>query len=292
MTEFLETLAGREVEEHPVEINGRIDPNYKAITNAGNRATFKVVSKGYVPLFNNEFEDFAQSSVKTVNEFYGNDLFSFKHFIVAKEGRRVMAVLQNNEEVNLMGHNVKQNIVLLNSHDTFYSVRVGATHLMNRCSNMFSSADTTVSYHSNGLKDNLENLKSLLAEKGIDSITGLKVMKDFATIKVEDRWLSNFALACLGIDSQKMIAGEVTSNMMQKLSIFNRSLDIECKGLGQTLYGALQGVYHYTSNKHPKATTNDHNFFSSANNLNKKAFGLVYKCYTQAQEQNQKVLLK
>ena len=208
-----------------------------------NKEKLSIMSKSYTPFFNYEFMRMTNDIAKLTN-------YELEGYQEWKGGKIVLAYLKNPNMSQLQGHDIKEYIVLGNSHDGSTSLFIGYAAQMIRCMNAFGSISQNIKlYHTKSIHD-----KALFQTE------------DFSTyIWQRDRFLKE--LDSFGgqemnpVEVEKMCERLVKwkhdePNSTRKSNIMNdmmESMYKEYGELGWTKFGAYQGMTYYTTHEMTKS---------------------------------------
>jgi hypothetical protein len=103
-----------------------------ALTRSDNGQLLSIRSERYHPLFNKDLEELRCRITDQTG-------FSFKGYQEFQKGKKILAFFENpNKNLNICGQEVKDYLVIGNSHDTTSKLFVGTSNFMVRCENQFS----------------------------------------------------------------------------------------------------------------------------------------------------------
>ena len=208
-----------------------------------NKEKLSIMSKSYTPFTNSEF-------MRMTNDIATLTNYELKGYQEWKNGRVVLAYLQNPNINQLQGHDIKEYIVLGNSHDGSTSLFIGYAAQVLRCMNAFGTISQNIKlYHTKSIHD-----KALFQTE------------DFSTyIWQRDRFLKELD----SFGGQEMNPVEVEKmcehlvkwkhdelNSSRKSNIKNLMMSCmhkECGELGWTKFGAYQGMTYYTTHEMKKS---------------------------------------
>ena len=202
-----------------------------------NKEKLSIMSKSYTPFTNSEF-------MRMTNDIATLTNYELKGYQEWKNGRVVLAYLQNPNINQLRGHDIKEYIVLGNSHDGSTSLFVGYAAQMIRCMNAFGTISQNIKmYHTKSIHD-----KALFQTEDFSTYVWqrdrfLKELDAFGGQKMSHQ--QAFTM-CQNITKWEFNKENSTRKRNLVDNMFN-SITKECNELGWTKFGVYQGITHYTT---------------------------------------------
>jgi hypothetical protein len=241
---------GWEVERHtPMTMNkaGLYVPedDYVALKRSDNGSTLHLTNATYTETKNSTFVDYAHK----LSEASGYALEGFAEF---REGEKVLAYLKATDDMVMkhLGLPSENYLVFGNSHNGTTPVFVGSVNILLRCHNAWGRV-------MQGLKVRHTKHQDFRIEMFIDLVRGFREekereamqLKKLSEIEIDHTILDAIANRLLNID-EKLLKGELlpTSTGRRKADLMD-SFTKETSDLGMNLFGAFNGVTHFTTHK-------------------------------------------
>jgi hypothetical protein len=239
-----------EVERHtPMTMNkaGLYVPenDYVALKRSDNGNTLHLTNATYTETKNSTFVDYAYK----LSEASGYALEGFAEF---REGEKVLAYLKATDDMvhKHLGLPSENYLVFGNSHNGTTPVFVGSVNILLRCHNAWGRV-------MQGLKVRHTKHQDFRIEMFIDLVRGFREekereamqLKKLSEIEIDHTILDAIANRLLNID-EKILKGELlpTSTGRRKADLMD-SFTKETSDLGMNLFGAFNGVTHFTTHK-------------------------------------------
>jgi hypothetical protein len=119
-----------QIEELVLTDNRKTD--HFALTRSDNGDLLSIRSERYHPVFNKDLEDIRERLVAKSG-------FRFEGYQEFQNGKKILAFFENpDKDLNICGQEVKDYLIIGNSHDTTSKLFVGTSNYMIRCENQFS----------------------------------------------------------------------------------------------------------------------------------------------------------
>ena len=204
-----------------------------------NEEKLSIMSKSYTPFTNSEF-------MRMTNDIATLTNHELKGYQEWKDGKVVLAYLQSHDHAQLQGHDIKEYIVLGNSHDGSTSLFVGYAAQMIRCMNAFGTISQNIKmYHTKSIHDKALFSTTEFSNYVNQRNTFLEQLDSFGGQEMSPREVEKMC--------QRLIKWKHDEpNSTRKSNIMNdmmESMHEECGELGWTKFGAYQGMTHYTTHK-------------------------------------------
>jgi hypothetical protein len=273
--DFKESL-GWEVERHtPFTItkSGLSVPEekYVALKRSDTMETLSLFRDTYTETKNRTFEEHARQ----LADASGYELEGFAEF---RGGTKVLAYLKATDDLvhQYLGLKSENYLVFGNSHDGTTPLFVGSVNILLRCYNQWGRV-------MQGLKVRHTKNHNYKVDMFIDLVRGFRTEKEqeaivfqkMSEIKIDRGILDALANRLLKIDETKIKEGDVLSSRMGNTkNALMDSLNKETADLGMTLWGAFNGVTHYTT--HIKSSTDTYgNLLGGNMKFNTDAFSFL-----------------
>jgi hypothetical protein len=243
MKATMKTELDWEVQTQEIELGGHVLKDRVALIRSDNQEVLGIRSKNYHPFFNRNMQEL----VDRITDFGG---FQFKGFEEFGGGKKILAFFQNKQgNLKLCGQDVKDYLILGNSHDASSKLFVGTSNYMFRCENQFSEKIRTFERrHDAVVSANEIPIERIIRsyEMGRESLYSR--MEKFGQVKIDLRTIQ--ALKFTLFDS--VIELKDTVSVMQvkettRSKKFDEAVQREMSELGSTLWGLFNGVTRFTS---------------------------------------------
>ena len=267
------------VEKTPLMLPNGTQTPYFGIVRQDNDNVFTTCKDSYIPFQNAELaEMLIRISEKTGYSIHSGGSFNggAKVFLQLESPNKIQGIGENRDSVNgfLTG---------LNSHDGSTSLKWGETNITISCRNTFmaamkalkSSARHTQSIH-NRVEDAIRQLNGVILEE--KSLFDQFIKLSEQPITKTD--IAKVVKSVTDVDILKTSQDkEVSQYAINRANELLRSISQEIKQKGQTKWGLLSGVTHYTSHKMPVPNRENGRLESlytgSGFEINNSAFELV-----------------
>lgn len=257
-----------EVEPAPIfDMEGNIISGFKSIVRTDNGQVLHVGGRQYKPLQNSEFEDLANRFA----EIAGNRLLGFE---TLKGGKQVNAYITSGDSFRV-GEQVNNFTILTNTHDGSSPFTGGIGEFIPRCSNGIS---VYAQQYSARIKHNHEiTQRAALLPLYFESVekqrqSFYEYCEQLAYVRMNERQKQEALAQLFNITQSRELLPVRTQN---RLAEVEHSLAREMNHYGNTAYGFLQGITHYTSNV---LKTRERQLIPTTNtaaDLNKSAFNYL-----------------
>jgi len=239
-----------EVERHtPMTLNkaGVYVPedDYVALKRSDNGRTLHLANATYTETKNSAFEDYAYK----LSEASGYALEGFAEF---REGEKVLAYLKATDDMvhKHLGLKSENYLVFGNSHNGTTPVFVGSVNILLRCHNAWGRI-------MQGLKVRHTKNQDYRIEMFIDLVRGFREEKEkeamqlkrLSEIKIDEKILDGLANRLLNIDEKLLKDNILPSSTGRRKADLMESFTRETNDLGMNLFGAFNGVTHFTTHK-------------------------------------------
>ncbi len=255
-----------EVEETEIySPNGEIIPGYQALRNSRTGEVLNVCGITYTPISNARL-------VEIAHNFCENTPFELEGFATYRGGKKVLAYLKNENPPAFAGHKAQDFLVIGNSHDGSTAFFTGLTNFVYRCENMFSQRNmqTRILHRMNAEQE----LRAMQATHDLyyNELTGVyERAQEMTEHRLTDKELESFANIILDLKEGEPLSTRTQNNRERLLdSIYHETND-----LGKNLFGAFNGVTHYTSHQIQTKNRVFGNPFNIQDTLNQRAYNFA-----------------
>lgn len=240
-------------------------PRRKAIVRDDDGRVLNVVSQGYRPVTNARLRDLARAIGGQCGYVLEQES-SYSH------GARMLIHLRAASPLVIDGHQFKDYMVVGNAHDGTSGVFVGSTQVMVRCSNQFSRiARNARIRHTGDVEAALGVVEAAWAAYAAERDALRRMMEDFSSIRFGREQIAVLAKRLAGTSET---GGKDASAKRRAMEArLTEAIEKETFELGQTAFGALQGVTFYTTHMLPK--THFGNLFGKGARVNAEAARLL-----------------
>jgi hypothetical protein len=225
-------------------MTGQSEPNRFALTRTDNNNLIDIKSKRYHPVYNRDLDAIKDRILETKG-------FNFKGYQEFAGGKRVLSFFENKRnDLQLCGQDVKDYLIIGNSHDSSSKLFIGTSNYMFRCENQFSEKIRTIEWkHNKPFDIELINIVEIVNayEKGRKEL--YSKMQQLQEVKVDMNLVHDLALILLGTESRKeqvMDVPQLKANA--QTTLFLGCIEREIRELGPSLWALFNGVTRYTSN--------------------------------------------
>lgn len=221
--------------EKPIEVPGSDTSAFKALVRSDNQSVISVMSSSYVTFRNQEF-------MKLTTELARLSGMVVKGFADFNGGKRVMGYLESKENAKVVDDELKEYMVLGNSHDGTNKLFVANASKIFRCENMFSHKLRSFEVkHNKAIQFEVHELKTFIAAYHTGRSEVHNMLANFASINVSQSVIDEFINQVLELDKLKMPEQSKRKPALQ--SAINR----EMKSLGSNLWGLYNGLTYFTT---------------------------------------------
>ena len=223
---------------------------YVALKRRDTLETLSLFRDSYTETKNRTFEDYARQ----LADASGYELEGFAEF---RGGTKVLAYLKATDDLvhQYLGLKSENYLVFGNSHDGTTPLFVGSVNILLRCFNQWGRVMQGLKVrhtknHNHKVDMFIDLVRGFRAEKEAEAI----MFQKMAEIKIDRSILDALANRLLNIDETKIAEGDILSVRKgnTKVALMD-SLNRETADLGMNLWGAFNGVTHYTT--HTKSST-------------------------------------
>ena len=241
---------GWEVERHtPMTINkaGLYVPedDYVALKRSDNGTTLHLTNATYKETKNSAFVDYAHK----LAEASGYALEGFSEF---RDGEKVLAYLKATDDMvhKHLGLPSENYLVFGNSHNGTTPIFVGSVNILLRCHNAWGRV-------MQGLKVRHTKHQDYRIEMFIDLVKGFREEKErealqlkrLSEIEIDHSILDALANRLLNIDEKLLKENILPSSTGRRKADLMESFTRETNDLGMNLFGAFNGITHFTTHK-------------------------------------------
>lgn len=265
----LATSINWDITESPIfDATGEEIRHFKAINRNDNGRLLNVCKNSYTPSKNSYFTD----KVNEIAEFTG---FKLNGFEERKEGKQIVAYLENPEVIQIATEEHANFIVLGNSHDGSTSFFSGSGNIMFRCSNglTVATAQAMKVLHRKNSKNRIDELANHYKKFKEDTQKAKELIESFEYIKMNEKQKQDFTYNLLNTPKELEFA-EFSPQKQKQINLLRKSIEEETDYFGNNLLGVFQGVTHYTSNVREIANPSFLNVLGSNADINRRALNL------------------
>ena len=226
------------------------EEGYTALKRDDDGSTLYITRKTYTETKNSTFMEYTHK----LSEASG---FAVEGFAEFDGGKKVLGYLRSTEDFvhKYLGLKSENYLVFGNSHDGSTPLFVGSVNFLLRCSNQYGRIMKGLKVrhtknHDFRVEEFIRLVASFQAEKEAEAI----MLQKMSQIKIDAKILDSLANRLLNIDETKMKEGDILHPVTgrNKANLMD-SLIKETSDLGMTLFGAFNGITHYST--HTKKST-------------------------------------
>jgi hypothetical protein len=226
------------------------EEGYTALKRDDNGETLYITRKTYTETKNSTFMDYTQR----LSEASG---FAIEGYAEFDGGKKVLAYLRSTEDFmhKHLGLKTENYFVWGNSHDGSTPLFGGGVDFILRCSNQYGRIMKGLKIrHTKNHDFRVEEFIRLIASFKVEKEQEALMFQKMATIKIDSKILDSLANRLLKIDETKMKEGDILHPVTgrNKEALMNSFIK-ETSDLGMTLFGAFNGITHYST--HTKKST-------------------------------------
>lgn len=258
-----------DITENPIfDTNNQEIRSFKAINRNDNGTLLNVCKKTYTPSTNTYFTD----KVNEIAEFTG---FKLNGYEERKNGKQVIAYLENPEVIQIAQEEHANFIVLGNSHDGSTSFFSGSGNIMFRCSNglTIATANAMKVLHRKNAKNRIDELANHYKKFKEETQKTKEIIESFEYVKMSEKQKQDFTYNLLNTPKELEYA-DFSPQKQKQINLLSKSIEEETDYFGNNLLGVFQGVTHYTSNVREIAEPSFINVLGSNADINRKALNL------------------
>src|SRR5436189_3197686 len=224
--------------EEIMTASGLIIPDYKVISRDDNGTLLNVAKSTYTPTPNSRQIEVTER----LSEMTGMKIAGYDEF---KDGKIILSYLQAEENTKLMDWDMKNYMVIGNSHDGTTSFFIGTSDLMNRCMNQFSSVSQKMkAYHSKNNDVKIDQLLRYFQTYQQERLEVDQKMERMQKVKIDEKIIVALTERLFKMDSEEEKISTRKANLVES---FRESVSRETADLGMNLFGLFHGVTHYTT---------------------------------------------
>jgi hypothetical protein len=255
--------------ESPIfDATGEEIRHFKAINRNDNGRLLNICKKSYTPSSNGYFTD----KVNEIAEFTGFKLDGYEE---RKEGKQIVAYLENPEVIQIAEEQHANFIVLGNSHDGSTSFFSGSGNIMFRCGNglTVATAQAMKVLHRKNSKNRIDELANHYRKFKEETQKTKEIIESFEYIKMNEKQKQDFTYNLLNTPKELEYA-DFSPQRQKQINLLSKSIELETDYFGNNLLGVFQGVTHYTSNVREIQTPSFLNVLGSNADINRRALNL------------------
>ena len=266
MNKELDLSLSWDVEQKHIYLdNGDKIYGHKAIVRNDNGTILSVMKDTYSPMVNSEFAN----SVNQIKEISGFNLAGFNEF---KNGRKVLAFLENNQDdLSIGGYKIKNYLLLGNSFDGSTSFFTGTSDVLIRCQNQFSQIiEVNKIRHTKKFKTKLDEyyvyLDTVLNKRKEIYSLFEKLMNIKATPQIQE------AMVKFSLNAKELLSGEYSALKQKQMDLLNACMVKEMADLGDNVWGLFNGITYLATHEIETKNATFGNVFGQAADINNRAF--------------------
>lgn len=242
---------------------------YKALVRDDNDKELALHKDSYKEMSNAEF----LKRVDGIKEVSG---FNLKGFQDLRGGNILLGFLENNiEKFEIGGHQIKDYLVVGNSHDGSSGFFLGTSTRFLRCENEFASLKRFVSIrHTANADERLEEFMHYFTQYIYNRNNLYTKFNRFGEVIVSDEVREQMALYILSLHKQEKL-DELTDNQKSKIQLVHSCIDTEINALGDNLWGLFNGITRYTTHHMGANTPVFGNALGGKATVNNRAFNFA-----------------
>jgi hypothetical protein len=226
------------------------EDGYTALKRSDNNETLYLTRKTYTETKNSTFMEYAHK----LSEASG---FAIEGYAEFDGGKKVLAYLRSTEDFlhKHLGLKSESYFVWGNSHDGSTPLFGGGVDFILRCSNQHGRIMKGLKIrHTKNHDIKVEEFIRLIASFKVEKEAEALMFQKMDTIKIDSKILDSLANRLLNIDETKMKEGDILHPVTgrNKEALMNSFIK-ETSDLGMTLFGAFNGITHYST--HVKKST-------------------------------------
>jgi hypothetical protein len=226
------------------------EEGYTALKRNDNGDTLYITRKTYTETKNSTFMEYTHK----LSEASG---FAVEGFAEFDGGKKVLGYLRSTEDFvhKYLGLKSENYLVFGNSHDGSTPLFVGSVNFLLRCSNQYGRIMKGLKVrHTKNHDFRVEEFIRLVASFQAEKEAEAMMLQKMSQIKIDAKILDSLANRLLNIDETKMREGDILHPVTgrNKANLMD-SLLKETSDLGMTLFGAFNGITHYST--HTKKST-------------------------------------
>ena len=226
------------------------EEGYTALKRNDNGDTLYITRKTYTETKNSTFMEYTHK----LSEASG---FAVEGFAEFDGGKKVLGYLRSTEDFvhKYLGLKSENYLVFGNSHDGSTPLFVGSVNFLLRCSNQYGRIMKGLKVrHTKNHDFRVEEFIRLVASFQAEKEAEAMMLQKMSQIKIDAKILDSLANRLLNIDETKMKEGDILHPVTgrNKANLMD-SLLKETSDLGMTLFGAFNGITHYST--HTKKST-------------------------------------
>lgn len=226
------------------------EEGYTALKRDDDGSTLYITRKTYTETKNSTFMEYTHK----LSEASGFAIEGYSEF---DGGKKVLGYLRSTEDFvhKYLGLKSENYLVFGNSHDGSTPLFVGSVNFLLRCSNQYGRIMKGLKVrHTKNHDFRVEEFIRLVASFQAEKEAEAMMLQKMSQIKIDSKILDSLANRLLNIDETKMKEGDILHPVTgrNKEALMN-SLLKETSDLGMTLFGAFNGITHYST--HTKKST-------------------------------------
>lgn len=242
MNQMTEHLAW-EVQIEELVLPGNRKTDRFALTRSDTGEFLSIRSDRYHPVFNKDLELIRERLVESSG-------FSFKGYQEFQNGKRILAFYENpSENLQICGQEVKDYLIIGNSHDTSSKLFVGTSNYMFRCENQFSQKIRAFERrHDQPFNIDEISINAILSNYEYGRRKLYQHMESLSQRPANSNLIDQLINQLLGrLDSTDRLE-QAYPKETEKTQLLRDCIYREIEDLGMNRWALLNGVTRYTSN--------------------------------------------
>jgi hypothetical protein len=214
-----------------------------ALTRSDNGEILSVRSERYHPVFNKDLEQIREHLV-------AHSGFQFQGYQEFQNGKRILAFYENpSEKLQICGQDVKDYLIIGNSHDTSSKLFVGTSNYMIRCENQFSEKIRAFERrHDQPFNINEINIVNILNNYEVGRKKLYQRMDTLRQRPANQNTINHLINQLFGTLDNTDRLEQANPKETEQTQLLRQCISREVQDLGMNYWALLNGVTRYTSN--------------------------------------------
>lgn len=262
-----------EVVNNPIKLGDQVLSDYQALSRSDNGHILNVTKKSYTPFSNSDFE-------KLVNDVSNVANMEIEGYQEYDGGKKVIAYLINTNNNKILDYDIKDYLVVANSHDSSTGLFITSTSTMIRCDNQWSRLKKQQRVLS-AQHSEYSIKRAINFPHEIEIFNNLKkeeigLFEKMSKVKIDQGIIDSLVNRLLDVDRKLEGKDKLSTKAVNIKEKLLESIYTETNDLGNNLFGFFHGVTHYTTHKRNEKE-NSNALFGSSKIMNDKAMLLAYE---------------
>jgi hypothetical protein len=214
-----------------------------ALTRSDNGDLLGIRSERYHPVFNKDLEDIRERLVAQSG-------FQFQGYQEFQNGKRILAFYENpSEKLQICDQEVKDYLIIGNSHDTSSKLFVGTSNYMIRCENQFSEKIRAFEHrHDQPFNINEINIVNILNNYEVGREKLYKRMEYLRRRSANQNVIDHLIIQLFGALENTDRLEQAIPKDTEQTQLLRDCIHREIQDLGMNYWALFNGVTRYTSN--------------------------------------------